>query len=100
MVVVEAFVVGALRVGAAFFAPGFVMMVVPALLLLLWLSLRSLIAVPVRLVAAFLVCLLGAREDGLDGVLLVTGTVDFTGLVGLAANVEVFSNTFGLLIAL
>lgn len=43
--------------------------------------------------AAALVCLLGAREGGLDGVLLVKEVVGLTGLAGREANVEGFSMT-------
>lgn len=71
-----------LRAGAAFFAPGFVTMVVPALVELPSLSLplgAADSAVPGRLV-----CLLGAREDGFC-------EAGFTGLDDLAAIDDVFS---------
>jgi hypothetical protein len=81
------FAVGALRVGADFFAPGFETIVVPALVALPSLS-RLLPVVTVdSAVPGRLVCLLGAREEGFDDV----GAVGFIGLEDFAAIDEVFS---------
>ena len=54
---------GALRAGAAFLAPDFVTMVVPALVELPSLS-RFLLAVAMAVAGRFVVCLLGARVEG------------------------------------
>lgn len=79
--------VGALRVGAAFFAPGFDTMVVPALVELPSLSRPFAVVTVDSAVPGRLVCLLGAREDEVELVCVV----DFTGLEDFAARDEVFS---------
>jgi len=60
---VGTFAAGALRTGAAFLAPVFVTMVVPALVELPSLSLPLAVGAADSAVAGRLVCLLGARED-------------------------------------
>jgi hypothetical protein len=81
------FAVGALRVGADFFAPGFETMVVPALVALPSLSRPLLVVTVDSAVPGRLVCLLGAREEGFDDV----GAVDFIGLDDFTAMDDVFS---------
>lgn len=88
MVAAGALAVGALRVGAALFAPGFDTMVVPALVELPSLSRPFAVVTVDSAVPGRLVCLLGAREDEVE---LVCVVVDFTGLEDLAASDEVFS---------
>jgi len=97
VVAAGAFAVGALRAGAAFFAPVFVTMVVPMLLELPPLSRRSPVSGAVRAVAVavagrFVVCLLCARDEGLGDLVIEEETVGFIGLAGREdANDDSFS---------
>jgi hypothetical protein len=95
VVAAGAFAVGALRAGAAFFAPVFVTMVVPMLLELPPLSRRSPVSGAVRAVAVagrFVVCLLCARDEGFGDLVIEEETVGFIGLAGREdANDDSFS---------
>ena len=94
VVAAGAFAVGALRAGAAFFAPFFVTIVVPTLLELPPLSRRSLVSGAVRAVAGrFVVCLLCARDEGL-GDLVIEDEV--AGLIGLAGREEAKDDSFSM----
>lgn len=89
-----AFAAGALRVGAAFFAPAFVTIVVPALVELPSLSRRSFVGAAVRAVAGRFVCLLCARDEGFGDLVFIAG---FIGLAGRAANDDSFSTVVDLM---
>jgi hypothetical protein len=92
VVAAGAFAVGALRVGAVFFAPAFETMVVPALVELPSLSRRSLVSGALRAVAGRFVCLLCVRDEGLGDLVIEEETVGFIGLAGREeANDDSFS---------